>query len=260
VLDQQAQPGSAHRRTFLAGHSAQGAVVKTRITLEIARIRGCQARVDPPLGGRHACGIEVLRRDHFRPVEVGKRSDRGDELFDSHRMARNEMKSLSLRLSEPAGKLCDRAGNMIDRHEVERRAMAERQRPDVPFGDCLEDGIGRLEVPDHPSSAVTDDDARAGNDKRHTACRDQPLRRDLAGFIGIGEASIRQGIGLEDRPFTLPADIGSADMDKSQVAGARKLDGMGGPADIGRTVLRRGQVEASEGGAVDQQVVLPCEP
>ena len=115
-------------------------------------------------------------------------ADAAGEFLDRKRLAGNEVIGPAPCRVHPPGQGDDPARDMVDRHEIEGRALTRRHVPYAPFGDQLEGGVGGVELADRAGVGGADHDRRAGDRPVEAGCAHQPLARRLARFIAIGKA------------------------------------------------------------------------
>ena len=158
------------------------------------------------------------------------------------------------------GQVGQRAADVVDRDEVQRGAAAGFHVFHPPFGDQLEGGIDRIEMPDRTGRAVAGDDGGARDDPVEPAFPHQPLRRSLARLVAVGKAAFRQRVAFRHTPVPVAADIGRADVEQRHPAKPRQGDCVGRAPAIGPVVIFVRQVEARGRRDVDEHVVRSGQP
>ncbi|GGE20307.1 hypothetical protein GCM10011529_28690 [Polymorphobacter glacialis] len=119
--------------------------------------------------------IERFGRHEDWPAEPRHGRDRIAKRCERGRRCRDEMYSAAPRTFEPLRQRDDAAGDMVDRHEVKRRARGTGQRLQPPLGDQAEHRIDVAELAQRAVAAVADDDGGPRDDHRQPAPR---RRRD----------------------------------------------------------------------------------
>ena len=150
------------------------------------------------------------------------------------------------------GQCDDPCGDMIDRHEVDRRARARRHMPDATLGNQLERRIDRVERANCPARGVSDHDAWPRDREAQATRGNQCLALRLARLIAVCEPGVRQRIIFSDDAVALAANIGGADMKQRGTALASYLYRVCGARNIDRTIVVVLEIEPRRRGAVDQ--------